>query len=186
MAIYPPVSGKKKKAGGPKGICNLLHTSKKSLVDPIEGPALCLVFFLIPIPGLRLVCWKVYTQQQWGSVCFSPMLGGYYKIGMGPLQLSLAVHRNPNHGSSKKGYWNISTRVFYFVANFRHPATNKRANESHKGIFEDLKKQIAISRKKKRLKVARFRQCVSLGRQNWAGFQKRSTSPPGQSPFIAN
>jgi hypothetical protein len=26
-------------------------------------------------------------------------LGGYYKIGMGPRQLSPAVHRIPNHGS---------------------------------------------------------------------------------------
>jgi hypothetical protein len=40
--------------------------------------------------------------------------------------------------------------------------------------------------KKKHLEVARFRQCVPVGRQNYAGFQKRSTSPPGQSPFTAN
>jgi hypothetical protein len=39
---------------------------------------------------------------------------------------------------------------------------------------------------KKKLKVARFKQCVPLGHQNYIGFQKRSISPLGQSPFIAN
>jgi hypothetical protein len=38
---------------------------------------------------------------------------------------------------------------FFFVADFRHLATNKRAGESNKGIFEDLKKKFAISRGKK-------------------------------------
>jgi hypothetical protein len=65
------------------------------------------------------------------------------------------------------------------VADFRHLATIKRAGESNKGIFEDFFLNRHISRKKK-LKVARFGECVPLGRQNWAGFQKRSTSPPGQ------
>jgi hypothetical protein len=39
---------------------------------------------------------------------------------------------------------------FFFVANFRHLATNKRANESNKGIFEDLKKKNRHISKKKR------------------------------------
>jgi hypothetical protein len=50
----------------------------------------------------------------------------------------------------------------------------------------EFKKIIRHILSKKNLEVARFRQCVPVGRQNWAGFQKRSTSPPGQSPFTAN
>jgi hypothetical protein len=37
---------------------------------------------------------------------------------------------------------------FFFGANFRHPATNKRAGESNKGIFEDFFLNRHISRKK--------------------------------------
>jgi hypothetical protein len=53
------------------------------------------------------------------------------------------------------------------VANFRRLATKKKglANPT-KGILKFFYKKIAISRGKKRLKVARFRQCVPLGRQN--------------------
>jgi hypothetical protein len=35
----------------------------------------------------------------------------------------------------------------------------------------------------KNLEVAIFRQCVPVGRRR---IPKKSTSPPGQSPFIAN
>jgi hypothetical protein len=73
------------------------------------------------------------------------------------------------------------------VANFRYLVTPKKNRLAYptKGFLR-LKKRIAISREKKKLEVARFRQCVPLGRQIYAGFQKEITSPPGQSPFIAN
>jgi hypothetical protein len=74
----------------------------------------------------------------------------------------------------------------FFVANFRHLATKKKglANPTNGFLRISLKNSPYLEKKK--LEVARFRQCVSLGRQNQAGFQKRSTSSPGQSPFIAN
>jgi hypothetical protein len=53
-----------------------------------------------------------------------------------------------------------------------------------KGILEFVWKNGDILRKKKQ--VARFRQCVIVGRQNWAGFPKKSNCPPRQSPFTAN
>ncbi len=40
-----------------------------------------------------------------------------------------------------------------------------------KGIFENLFLKIAISREK--IEVARFKQCVSVGRQNKAEFPKK-------------
>jgi hypothetical protein len=57
------------------------------------------------------------------------------------------------------------------VADFRHLATNKRVGESSKGDFEDLfffKKSPYLEKNKIK------------SRQNSAGFQKRSNSPPGQ------
>jgi hypothetical protein len=53
---------------------------------------------------------------------------------------------------------------FFFLANFHHLATKKKgAGESNKGISENfLKKYLE---EKKELEVARFIQCVPLGRQ---------------------
>jgi hypothetical protein len=57
---------------------------------------------------------------------------------------------------------------FFFVANFPHLVTEKKrrglANPT-KGFLRIFFKIRHISRKKK-LEVARFSQCVSLGRQN--------------------
>jgi len=55
----------------------------------------------------------------------------------------------------------------FFCGEFSPPGDPKKEGLANpiKGFFENLKKQIAISREKKRLEVARFRQCVPLGRQ---------------------
>jgi len=47
--------------------------------------------------------------------------------------------------------------------------SKKRAGESNKGIFENFFKNFRhtyLEKEKKRLEVARFKQCVQLGRQN--------------------
>jgi hypothetical protein len=56
-------------------------------------------------------------------------------------------------------------RVF-FCGEFSPPGDiKKRAGESNKGILEKFKNNWPYLREKK-LEVARFRQCVPLGRQN--------------------
>jgi hypothetical protein len=82
----------------------------------------------------------------------------------------------------------VVTSVF-FMANFRNLATKGAgggglANPT-KGFLR-FKKKNSPYLDKKNLEVARFRQGDPVGRQNYAGFQKRSTSPPGQSPFTSN
>jgi hypothetical protein len=55
---------------------------------------------------------------------------------------------------------------FFFWANFRNLATkNKRAGESKKGFLRFLKKNNSPYLDPKNLEVARFRQCVPVGRQ---------------------
>jgi len=54
--------------------------------------------------------------------------------------------------------------AFFFVANFRHLTTKKRAGESNKGNFGNFFKSPYLEDKK--LKVARFRQRVTVSRQN--------------------
>jgi hypothetical protein len=77
--------------------------------------------------------------------------------------------------------------VVLFCGEFSLPGDQKKKRLAYptKGFLRLKKKNRHISRKKK-LEVARFKQCVPLGRQIYAGFQKKITSPPGQSPFIAN
>jgi len=62
----------------------------------------------------------------------------------------------------------LLTITVFFGGEFSPPGDQKkRAGESNKGIFENFKRKFAISwGKKKKLKVARFRQCVPLSRQN--------------------
>jgi hypothetical protein len=68
----------------------------------------------------------------------------------------------------------------FFCGEFSPPGDKKKglANPTN-GFLRIFLKIRHISRKKK-LKVARFRQCVPLGRQIEAVFQKRCTNPPGQ------
>ncbi len=81
----------------------------------------------------------------------------------------------------------MKNRGFFFGGEFSPPADKKKkAGVSNKWIFEIKKKNSPYLEEKKKLEVARFRQCLPLGRQNYAGFQKKFTSPPGQSPLIAN
>jgi hypothetical protein len=55
---------------------------------------------------------------------------------------------------------------FSFCGKFSPPGDKKkRAGESNKGNFENLKTKLPYLEKKK-LDIARFRQCVPLGRQN--------------------
>jgi hypothetical protein len=57
-------------------------------------------------------------------------------------------------------------RVF-FCGEFSPPGDKKkRAGESNKGIFENVFFLIHHISRKKKLEVARFRQCVPLRRQN--------------------
>ncbi len=58
------------------------------------------------------------------------------------------------------GIPNLEGRIF---ATWRQ---NKRADECNKWILEILKKNIRHILTKKHLGVARFRQCVPVGRQN--------------------
>jgi hypothetical protein len=52
-------------------------------------------------------------------------------------------------------------------------------------FWKKIKNICHILRKKKK-KVARFRQCVLVGRKNNARFPKKSTCPPKQLPFTTN
>jgi hypothetical protein len=98
------------------------------------------------------------------------------------------LHENPvpvfkPAGEDRPG----SHLAFNIFGEFPQPGhKKKRGRGIQQRDFWDLKKIIRHILSKKNLEVARFRQCVPVGRQNWAGFQKRSTSPPGQSPFTAN
>jgi hypothetical protein len=58
-----------------------------------------------------------------------------------------------------------SSPVFFILANFRNLATKKKAGESNKGVFEFLKKKSNYLDKTD-FEIARFRQCVHVGRQN--------------------
>jgi hypothetical protein len=73
----------------------------------------------------------------------------------------------------------------FFWGDFHNLATKKKGWQIQRRDFQDLKKNRHILTKKT-LKVAIFRQCVSVGRPNKAGFPKKSISPSGQSPFTAN
>jgi hypothetical protein len=55
---------------------------------------------------------------------------------------------------------------FFVCRNFATWRQREWAGESNKWIFENCFKNFAISQEKKRFEVARFKQCVPLGRQN--------------------
>jgi len=77
----------------------------------------------------------------------------------------------------------ISLSVFFlFWGIFTTWRQGKRLANPTKGVLR-FRNKIAISWPKE---VARFRQCVSVGRQNWVGFLKISTIPSRQSSFTAN
>jgi hypothetical protein len=64
-------------------------------------------------------------------------------------------------------------------------ATKKKVGEFNKGIFEILKKSPYLDQKN--LEVTIFRESrVPIGRQNYVGFPKKSTTPLGQLPFTTN
>jgi hypothetical protein len=115
------------------------------------------VIFLHPESGLRpshLV--TVLGGSSWNNSprCYfmNSLLPGRYPTLLGLPTLTLRVDVIP------------IPSVFFFWANFHNLATKqKRACESSKGIFEIYKKQIATFWPKE---FARFRQCISAGRQN--------------------
>jgi hypothetical protein len=72
-----------------------------------------------------------------------------------------------------------------FLGRFSQPGYKKKGLANPTKGFSRFKKNRHILTKKT-LKVAIFRQCVSVGRPNKAGFPKKSISPSGQSPFTAN
>jgi hypothetical protein len=72
------------------------------------------------------------------------------------------------HILKKKPCFTCFAPGFLFCGEFSPPGDQKKkkTGESNRGILENFLKKFAISREKKELEVARFRQCVPLGRQN--------------------
>jgi hypothetical protein len=78
---------------------------------------------------------------------------------------------NLNMQGGKLGIW---SKTLLPLSKYSSPITHcrkfatktKRAGESNKGNFGNLKKKSPYFEEKKKLEVARCRQCVTIGRQN--------------------
>jgi hypothetical protein len=73
--------------------------------------------------------------------------------------------------------------VFVFSDEFLQPGDKKKAGESNKGIFR-ISKTNSPYLDQNKLEAARFRQCVPVGRQNWAGFQKNLIVHQDSRPVV--
>jgi hypothetical protein len=142
-------------------------------------------------PKLQLLPPPEGLQSPQMQGCMNSKSKGYAAAGRGRLswlRVNTYFHymtRHP-HRTFKMSYKRNRPKVYrsqcFFLANFRNLATKKKAGESNKGILKILKNNSPYL-DQNQLEVARFRQCVPAGRQNQPGLQKRSTSPPRQSPF---
>ncbi len=73
-----------------------------------------------------------------------------------------------------------------FLANFRHLETRKKCCRIQQRDFLEFFKRIRHILRKKKLEIVRFRQCVFSRSPEPGRIPKKSSSPPGQSPVIAN